>query len=222
MDMDALIHDQTRAQIEKLLVMDSRSNKLKAYTHVKNFKYIKSVLGGVNENLLDVGVNDILMDLGISSMQADDSTRGFSVQGDGPLDMRMNPQCSVKQMKHLIRVLMHASLTAEEILNSWPAVEVGKVLREYGEESNWQFIQNQIVEARAQGGLHTTDELVHLVRRASSKSGGKVDSLGKNVLEALKEMIPSRDEEIKLKQYKEKPPVKLGLAESFLKSVDPV
>ncbi|XP_042445497.1 ribosomal RNA small subunit methyltransferase H-like [Zingiber officinale] len=70
--------------------------------------------------------------------------------------MRMNPQ---------------ASLTAEEILNSWSTAEVEKVLREYGEESNWKFIQNQIVEARAQGGLHTTDELVHLVGRASSKSG---------------------------------------------------
>lgn len=68
---------------------------------------------------------------------------------------------------------MQASLTAEEILNSWPAAEVGKVLREYGEESNWQFLQNQIVEARAKGGLHTTDELVHLVRRASSNSGGR-------------------------------------------------
>ncbi|XP_042410280.1 ribosomal RNA small subunit methyltransferase H-like [Zingiber officinale] len=159
MDMDASIHDQARAPIEKLLAMDSRGSKLKAYTHVRNFKYIKSVLGSVDENLLDVGVNDILMDLGISSMQVDDSTRGFSVQGDGPLDMRMNPQ---------------ASLTAEEILNSWSAAEVGKVLREYGEESNWQFIQNQIVEAHEQGGLHTTDELVHLVRRASSKSGGMV------------------------------------------------
>ncbi|KAG6488134.1 ribosomal RNA small subunit methyltransferase H-like [Zingiber officinale] len=158
MDMDASIHDQARTRIEKLLAVDSRGSKLKAYTHVRNFKYIKSVLGGVDENLLDVGVNGILMDLGISSMQVDDSTRGFSVQGDGPLDMRMNPQ---------------ASLTAEEILNSWPAAEVGKVLREYGEESNWQFIQNQIVEARAQGGLHTTDELVHLVRRASSNSGGR-------------------------------------------------
>ncbi|XP_042404613.1 ribosomal RNA small subunit methyltransferase H-like [Zingiber officinale] len=197
MDMDASIHDQARARIEKLLAVDSRGSKLKAYTHVRNFKYIKSVLGGVDENLLDVGVNDILMDLGISSMQVDDSTRGFSVQGDGPLDMRMNPQ---------------ASLTAEEILNSWPAAEVGKVLCEYGEESNWKFIQNQIVEARAQGGLHTTDELVHLVRRASS-------NLGENVLEVLKEMIPSRDEEIKLKQSKEKPPLKLGPAESFLKSV---
>ncbi|KAG6525795.1 hypothetical protein ZIOFF_015766 [Zingiber officinale] len=92
MDMDASIHDQTRARIKKLLAVDSHDSKLKAYNHVRNFKYIKSVLGGVDENLLDVGVNDILMDLGISSMQVDDSTRGFSVQGDGPLDMRMNPQ----------------------------------------------------------------------------------------------------------------------------------
>ncbi|XP_042404682.1 ribosomal RNA small subunit methyltransferase H-like [Zingiber officinale] len=135
MDMDASIHDQARARIEKLLAVDSRGSKLKAYTHVRNFKYIKSVLSGVDENLLDIGVNDILMDLGISSMQVDDS------KGD---------------------LVCKASLTAKEILNSWPAAEVGKVLREYGEESNWQFIQNQIVEARAQGGLHTTDELVHL------------------------------------------------------------
>ncbi|XP_042404668.1 ribosomal RNA small subunit methyltransferase H-like [Zingiber officinale] len=92
MDMDSSIHDQARTRIEKLLAMDSRGSKLKAYTHVRNFKYIKSVLGGVDENLLDFGVNDILMDLGISSMQVDDSTRRFSVQGDGPLDMHMNPQ----------------------------------------------------------------------------------------------------------------------------------
>ncbi|KAG6468469.1 hypothetical protein ZIOFF_073157 [Zingiber officinale] len=95
MDMDASIHDQARARIEKLLAMDSRDSKLEAYTHVINFKYIKSVLGGVDENLLDIGVNDILMDLGISSMQVDDSTRGFSVQGDGPLDMHMNPQSTL-------------------------------------------------------------------------------------------------------------------------------
>ncbi|XP_042391797.1 ribosomal RNA small subunit methyltransferase H-like [Zingiber officinale] len=163
MDMDASIHDQARARIEKLLVVDSRGSKLKAYTHVRNFQYIKSVLGGVDENLLDVGVNDILMDL------ESHPCRGFSVQGDGPLDMRMNPQdirqCCLPNYYLPVGKLnqrLKASLKAEEILNSWPAAEVGKVLREYGEESNWQFIQNKIVKARAQGGLHTTDELVHL------------------------------------------------------------
>ncbi|RZS05367.1 hypothetical protein BHM03_00035866 [Ensete ventricosum] len=68
MDVDPAVHDEARARIERLLAEDSRGN-LEAYTHVRNFKYIKSVLGGVDENLLDVGVNGILMDLGMSSMQ---------------------------------------------------------------------------------------------------------------------------------------------------------
>ncbi|CAL9061765.1 unnamed protein product [Musa banksii] len=158
MDVDPAVHDEARARIERLLAEDSRGSSLEAYTHVRNFKYIKSVLGGVDENLLDVGVNGILMDLGMSSMQVDDSGRGFSVLSDGPLDMRMNPQ---------------ASLTAEDILNSWPESEVGKILRDYGEESNWHFLQKQIVKARASVGLHSTSDLVDLVRRASGRSGGR-------------------------------------------------
>jgi 16S rRNA (cytosine1402-N4)-methyltransferase len=38
------------------------------------------------------GADCILADLGVSSMQIDDPARGFSTKGDGPLDMRMNPQ----------------------------------------------------------------------------------------------------------------------------------
>lgn len=51
------------------------------------------------------------------------------------------------------------------------------------------------------------------------KYKGKADSLGENVLEALMKIIPSRDEEIKLKEYKENPSLKLGPEESFLKAV---
>ena len=44
---------------------------LRAYTHVKNFKYIKQVLGSVDESLAvgSSGVDGILIDLGMSSMQ---------------------------------------------------------------------------------------------------------------------------------------------------------
>lgn len=41
---------------------------------------------------LRAGADCILADLGVSSMQLDDPARGFSTKGDGPLDMRMNPQ----------------------------------------------------------------------------------------------------------------------------------
>ncbi|KAK4389075.1 Ribosomal RNA small subunit methyltransferase H [Sesamum angolense] len=99
------------------------------------------------------GVQGILMDLGMSSMQVNNAERGFSVLSDGPLDMRMNPQ---------------ASLKAEDILNFWPDAEVGRILRDYGEESNWFALQKKIVKARSSGGLHSTSELVDLIRSSTS------------------------------------------------------
>uniref|UniRef100_R7WGH0 Uncharacterized protein n=1 Tax=Aegilops tauschii TaxID=37682 RepID=R7WGH0_AEGTA len=137
---------------------DALQGTLRAYTHVKNFKYIKHVLGGVDESLADgsSGVDGILIDLGMSSMQVNRSDRGFSVLNDGPLDMRMDPK---------------ATLTAEDILNSWPELEVGRILRDYGEESNWQSLQRRIVKERKTGGLHSTGELVKLIQRTCTISG---------------------------------------------------
>ncbi|KAF4404171.1 hypothetical protein G4B88_014627 [Cannabis sativa] len=159
MDIDPLAREKAVARINALLQSDSSiPAELKTYTFLKNFRYIKSVLSEVDdENLLDSGVDGILMDLGMSSMQVNNPERGFSVLGDGPLDMRMDPQ---------------ASLKAEDILNSWPDAEVGRILRDYGEESNWYSLQNKIVKARSRGGLHSTSELVGLIRNSTSGSRG--------------------------------------------------
>ncbi|KAK6915247.1 Ribosomal RNA small subunit methyltransferase H, partial [Dillenia turbinata] len=92
------------------------------------------------------------MDLGMSSMQVNNAERGFSVLGNGPLDMRMDPKISLKE---------------EDILNLWPNTEVGCILREYGEESNWCNLQNKIVKARSGGRLHSTGELVDLIRKSA-------------------------------------------------------
>uniref|UniRef100_A0A0A9HPW4 S-adenosyl-methyltransferase mraw n=1 Tax=Arundo donax TaxID=35708 RepID=A0A0A9HPW4_ARUDO len=94
----------------------------------------------------------------MSSMQVNRSNRGFSVLQDGPLDMRMDPK---------------ATLSAEDILNSWPELEVGRILRDYGEESNWQAHQKQIIKSRATGGLHSTGELVKLIQRMCTISKGR-------------------------------------------------
>lgn len=57
-------------------------------------------------------------------------------------------------------------------MNSWPDTEVGRILREYGEESNWRSLQNKIVKARLFGGLHSTGELVDLIRKTTPRTRG--------------------------------------------------
>ncbi|XP_027164181.1 uncharacterized protein LOC113764470 isoform X1 [Coffea eugenioides] len=156
LDVDPVAHEIAQARIKGDLYPDccKFTSDLQVKTFVNNFKNIKSVLHDIDEKLL---VDGILMDLGMSSMQVNNAERGFSVLNNGPLDMRMNPQ---------------ASLKAEDILNSWPDAEVGKVLQEYGEESNWYHIQNKIVKARLHGGLHSTAELVDLIRSSASRTRG--------------------------------------------------
>ncbi|GMH10737.1 hypothetical protein Nepgr_012578 [Nepenthes gracilis] len=159
LDVDPIAHKNARTLINELMLGDSslRTADLKAYTQVRNFKEIKQVIGEVDNKLLASGVDGILMDLGMSSMQVDNAERGFSMLSNGPLDMRMDPR---------------ATLKAEDIVNSWPADEVGRILRDYGEETSWYSLQNAIVKARLQGGLHSADELVEIIRITTSRSRG--------------------------------------------------
>ncbi|XP_076938509.1 uncharacterized protein LOC143606718 [Bidens hawaiensis] len=153
LDCDPVAHGKAKAKID---LIQTENEKLKTHTFLRNFKNIKAALCEVNEKVLISGIDGILMDLGMSSMQVNNANRGFSVLCDGPLDMRMDPQ---------------ASLTAEDILNTWPESEIGQILRDYGEENNWRALQKKIVGARLNGGLHSTSELVDVIK--SCTFGGK-------------------------------------------------
>ncbi|KAL0001135.1 hypothetical protein SO802_014916 [Lithocarpus litseifolius] len=48
---------------------------------------------------------------------------------------------------------------------------------------------------------------------------GNADTLGTELLESLLKMAPMKEEERKLKEYKDDSPIKLGPAEKFLKAV---
>ena len=112
-----------------------------------NFREIGAVL-----DQLGIGqVDGILFDLGVSSHQIDLPQRGFSYMNDGPLDMRMNPE---------------QSLTAQEIVNTYPEKELARVIFEYGEERWARRIAKFIVEARRNRPLTTTFELVELIAAA--------------------------------------------------------
>jgi 16S rRNA (cytosine1402-N4)-methyltransferase len=106
-------------------------------------------------------VAGVLMDLGVSSMQLDESDRGFAYAKDAPLDMRMDQT---------------ASLTAAEVLNTYPPGELVRILREYGEERFAKRIVERVVRERARSPFTSSGRLVELlyeaVPAASRRTGG--------------------------------------------------
>ncbi|MDX6274541.1 MAG: rRNA (cytosine1402-N4)-methyltransferase [Frankiales bacterium] len=106
-------------------------------------------------------VDGILFDLGVSSLQLDKVERGFSYAHDAPLDMRMDPT---------------RGITAAELLNSYDAAAIARVLREYGEERFARRIADAVVRERSRHPVTSTARLVELVRdaipAATRRTGG--------------------------------------------------
>lgn len=112
-----------------------------------NFFRLKDI---VQENGLSE-VDGVLFDLGVSSHQLDEGERGFSYMHDAPLDMRMNPGDPV---------------TAETLVNELPEDELAGIIREYGEERWAKRIAGFIARHRTEGRIHTTGELVEIIKKA--------------------------------------------------------
>jgi 16S rRNA (cytosine1402-N4)-methyltransferase len=108
-------------------------------------------LPGVLRRLGLATVDAVLFDLGVSSLQLDRAERGFSYAQDAPLDMRMDRT---------------GGRTAAEILNTYPARELTRVLRDYGEERFAARIADAIARERVRRPLTSTSRLVELIRDA--------------------------------------------------------
>ncbi|NHC45568.1 16S rRNA (cytosine(1402)-N(4))-methyltransferase RsmH [Motilibacter aurantiacus] len=96
-------------------------------------------------------VQGVLFDLGVSSLQLDEARRGFSYAQDAPLDMRMDPT---------------RGITAGEVVNTYSAPELARVLREYGEERFARRIADALVRERQRAPLTSSARLAELVREA--------------------------------------------------------
>lgn len=112
------------------------------------------------ENILErLGIDRIdgaVMDLGVSSYQLDTPERGFSYMHDAPLDMRMDKQ---------------STLSAYDVVNTYPASELKKLIYEYGEERFAPRIAAKIEAARERKPIKTTFELVDIIRSAMPDGG---------------------------------------------------
>ncbi|MGI9084517.1 MAG: 16S rRNA (cytosine(1402)-N(4))-methyltransferase RsmH [Aeromicrobium sp.] len=139
-------------------------------------------------------VSGVLFDLGVSSMQLDLAERGFAYAQDAPLDMRMDPG---------------DGMTAADVLNSYAADDLARVLFAYGDERFARRIAAAVVAARADEPFTSSARLVDLVRSsipaAARRTGGNP---AKRTFQALR--IEVNDE---LGAYERALPEALGVVE---------
>lgn len=110
-----------------------------------NFRFIEKVLAELRIHSVD----GIIADLGLSSMELDDSSRGFSFKETSPLDMRFDTSSD--------------GLTAADIINSYSQEKLSNLFRDLGDEPFSGRIARVIVESRKKTSITTTTELVNLI-----------------------------------------------------------
>ena len=118
---------------------------------------IADVLAGVGARR----VQGILFDLGVSSLQLDETARGFAYAQDAPLDMRMDQS---------------RGMTAADVVNGYEPARLARVLKEYGDERFARRIADAIARERDREPFTGTARLAELVRSsipaATRRTGG--------------------------------------------------
>ena len=92
----------------------------------------------------------LLMDLGVSSPQLDTPGRGFSIQHDGPLDMRMD---------------LSQKTSAADLLKKLSDAELIAIFKNFGEERYSKRIVRAIRKEQAERPITTTGELSRIVAK---------------------------------------------------------
>lgn len=116
------------------------------FTFVRsNFMYLKNFLKYYGVQKID----GLLADLGVSSHHFDDEERGFSFRFNAPLDMRMNKSTSV---------------SAADVLNTYPESKLTNIFSLYGELSNAKKIAHTIVQKRNDNPIIDTNQLLDIVK----------------------------------------------------------
>lgn len=116
--------------------------------------------GSFSERLKDIDFNRVsglLADFGVSSLQLDKADRGFRFDSK-ILDMRMDQS---------------SPISAKDIVNSYPQVELERIFKEYGETREHKRVAKEIVKYRQNKTIESNLELANIITNVVKK-GGKI------------------------------------------------
>ena len=124
----------------------------------KRFKIFHANYSQIDALFSEQQFNGILLDLGTCSTHLDNHSRGFSFQGEGPLDMRMDTS---------------QGFSAASFLNESTEQEISDVIYKYGEEKASKKIAKAIVEFRNHTLIDSTSDLVKIIEGVLKRTGKK-------------------------------------------------
>jgi len=136
---------------ESLVVVEENLAEYGARVRVHHgrFSELRTALEGAGVAKVD----GLLADLGVSRYQLTEPERGFSLLGEGPLDMRMDRS---------------QGAPASEIVNTWAEKALADLIYQFGEERRSRRISRAIVRARP---IQTTQALARVIQEAVPRTG---------------------------------------------------
>jgi 16S rRNA (cytosine1402-N4)-methyltransferase len=103
-------------------------------------------------------VDGVVLDIGVSSMQFDQSLRGFSFRFDGPLDMRMAQD----------------GRSAADIVNEESEERLADILYHFGEERHSRPLARAIAAARREAPITSTKQLSDIITKVLWVKQGEI------------------------------------------------
>ena len=159
-------------------VASQRLEGLPAQVVKGNYSQIDEILDGLGIT----GVDGILLDLGVSSFQLDNPDRGFSYHTDAALDMRMSRE----------------GMSAKDVVNTYSAQQLSKIIFEYGEEKFARSIAAGIVKAREQKPIETTLELADVIKNSVPQKARRDKNPCKKTFQAIRIEVNNELEHLSL------------------------
>lgn len=144
----------------------------------ESFGKLGETIGNLRQKNSHLTISAVLYDFGTSTEQLTSSERGFSFEGDGYLDMRMDTRLGV---------------TAADILAAVSESQLAQLLKEYGDESDAKKIARAV--KRSSVPITTTGQLSQLISNIKRQPPSRIHPATKT-FQAIRIAVNSELEEI--------------------------